>query len=42
VGDLVVGPYIAEWQLEILQTYALARCHEEAARLLRAFLAFSL
>jgi len=42
VGDLAVGTHIAEWQLEILQTCALARCHEGTARLLRAFLAFSL
>jgi len=42
VGDLAVGTHIAEWQLEILQTYTLARCHEGAACLLRAFLAFSL
>ena len=37
MGDLAVGTYIAEWQLEILQTCALARCHEEAASLLRVF-----
>ena len=42
LGDLAVGTHIAEWQLEILQTCALARCQEGAARLLRAFLAFSL
>jgi len=42
VGDLAVGTHIAEWQLEILQTCALAHCHEEAAHLLRAFLTFSL
>jgi hypothetical protein len=30
VGDLAVGTHIAEWQLEILQTCALARCHEGA------------
>jgi hypothetical protein len=42
VGDLAVGTHIAEWQLEILQTCALARCHEEAAHLLRLFLTFSL
>jgi len=42
MGDLAVGTHIAEWQLEILQTCALARCHEGVARLLRAFLAFSL
>ena len=35
-GDLAVGTHIAEWQLEILQTCALARCHEGATRLLRA------
>jgi len=42
VGDLVVGTYIAELQLEILQTCALAHCYEGEARLLRAFLSFSL
>jgi len=42
VGDLAAGNHIAEWQLEILQTCALARCHEGAARLLRAFLVFSI
>jgi hypothetical protein len=42
VDDLAVGTHIAEWQLEILQTCALARRHEGAARLLSAFLAFSL
>ena len=42
VGDLAVGTHIAEWQLEILQTRALARCHEGAARLLTAFLTFPL
>jgi len=42
VGDLAVGTHIAEWQFEILQTCVLARCHEGATRLLRAFLAFSL
>ena len=36
VGDLAVGTHIAEWQLEILQTCALARCHVGATRLLRA------
>ena len=35
MGDLAVGTHIAEWQLEILQTCALALCHEGAARLLR-------
>jgi len=34
--DLAVGTHIAEWLLEILQTCALARCHEGAARLLTA------
>jgi len=42
VGDLAIGIHIAEWQFEILQTCALARCHEGAARLLRSFLIFSL
>jgi hypothetical protein len=36
VGDLAVGTHIAEWQLEILQTCELARCHEGATRLLKA------
>ena len=40
MGDLAVGTHIAGWQLEILQTCALARCHEGAARLLGAFLPF--
>jgi hypothetical protein len=42
VGDLAVGTHIAKLQLQILQTCALAHCHEGAARLLIAFLAFSL
>jgi len=36
VFELAVGTHIAEWLLENLQTCALARCHEGAARLLTA------
>ena len=40
MGELAAGTHIAEWQLAILRTCALARCHEGAASLLRVFLAF--